>query len=103
MSRCLRCCKIRKGKNKDKAEDFHHSSFELLLLAASELELSGYCEEGPFKPNARDFRGGKRLGGHLTLDSVKEVFPCRLAPVPVSSHASQRGISLHQSSRVSVL
>ena len=66
MSRCLRCCKIRKGKNKDKAEDFHHSSSELLLLAASELELSGYCEEAPFKPNARDFRGGKRLGGRDT-------------------------------------
>ena len=31
-----------------------------LLLDATELGLSGYCEQAPFKPNVPDSRGVKR-------------------------------------------
>ena len=61
------CCESRKGNDKDEAEvSFHHfplNCFLLrgdLLLAATELGLSGYCEQAPFKPNVPDSRGVKR-------------------------------------------
>ena len=67
-----------------------------LLLAASELGLSGYCEQAPFKPNVsgrgwhtgwvRAFGSVKGVFSYLCLArsdpvSVKGVFPYPLAPV----------------------
>ena len=89
-----------------------------LLLAATELGLSGYCEQAPFKPNVPDSRGVKRSAQWLVAVKRGISLPpsARTRPgfwfqpltmqciaFPPGAWQRQRGVSLHQLPTESVL